>query len=308
MRTDPPHIDVRQLRYYLAVYDELHFGRAARRLQMAQPPLSQAIRRLEAELGVPLLYRTSRTVAPTEAGVVFAAEAQKVLADLDAAVAEARHAGAGDSALRIGCIPHLPLERLHQIVSAISEAVSSCPLVEHLLTSEQLPRLERGDLDLAIVDDAVDERRDLHVLPLLRGGPINAIVPASHHLAETPAVGPEDLRDEPLVMFPRHVDPSLHDRLLTIFRAGGYRFRRVNHAIGPRRRDILLAVAQGEGVALIPTSAQDLADCSAVLVPRPLTRALFMPDTVIVWRVAAPQRLADSLASIRALASTFYSA
>jgi DNA-binding transcriptional LysR family regulator len=115
------------------------------------------------------------------------------------------------------------------------------------------------------------------------------------HLAATPAIGPDDLRDEPLVMFPRHADQSLYDRLL-------------KHAIGSRRRDLLVAVAQGEGVALIPTSAEDLGDSSTVLVPRPLTRALFMPDTVVVWRVAAPERLAESLASIRVLASTLYSA
>jgi DNA-binding transcriptional LysR family regulator len=128
------------------------------------------------------------------------------------------------------------------------------------------------------------------------------------HLAATPAIGPDDLRDEPLVMFPRHADQSLYDRLLTIFKAGGYRVRRIKHAIGSRRRDLLVAVAQGEGVALIPTSAEDLVDSSTVLVPRPLTRALFMPDTVVVWRVAAPERLAESLASIRVLASTLYSA
>src|SRR5436309_15812072 len=98
-------IELRHLRYFLAVFEELHFGRAAERLHMAQPPLSQAIRRLEEELGVQLLQRTSRVVTATEAGRVFADEARKVFAALDHAVLEARRAGGLGAALRIGCIP-----------------------------------------------------------------------------------------------------------------------------------------------------------------------------------------------------------
>src|SRR5947209_20290814 len=96
----PPPVEIRHLRYFLAVSDELHFRRAAERLHIAQPPLSQAIQKLEAELGVRLLERTSRVVSVTPAGAVFADLARKVLAEFEVAVAEARRAG-GASAFRI---------------------------------------------------------------------------------------------------------------------------------------------------------------------------------------------------------------
>src|SRR5438445_13882616 len=97
-------VELRHLRYFLAVFEELHFGRAAARLYMAQPPLSKAIQQLESELGVQLLRRTSRGVVPTDAGHAFAEGALAVLAQVDAAVAEARRTGSV-STLRIGCTP-----------------------------------------------------------------------------------------------------------------------------------------------------------------------------------------------------------
>ncbi len=307
MRSNEIHIDLRHLRYFLAVYDELHFGRAARRLQMAQPPLSHAIRRLEDELGVPLLHRTSRAVTATAAGLAFAAEARKVLTTLDVAVSEARRADAKDAGLQIGCVPHVPLARLHRLVSAIHErAPLGWPRVQHLPAAEQLSRLEQGGLDLAIVDDVVEAQRNLHVLPLFRGGPIGAVVPAGHELAGAPALSPDDLASEQLVMFPRRANPALHDGMLVIFRSRGYRFRRVIHATGSSRRDMMLGVAQGDGVALLPASTQDVVDSSAVVVFRPLTEALFMPDTVLVWRAESPTRVVEALGTIHEIADTLY--
>src|ERR1700693_6400818 len=98
-----PAIELRHLRYFVAVSEDLHFRGAAERLHIAQPPLSQAIRKLEDELGVSLLRRTSRVVTLTEAGAVFAEQARSVLAGLDLAVAEARRAGGAGSTLPIGC-------------------------------------------------------------------------------------------------------------------------------------------------------------------------------------------------------------
>jgi DNA-binding transcriptional LysR family regulator len=91
-----------------------------------------------------------------------------------------------------------------------------------------------------------------------------------------------------------------------ILRSRGYRFRRVIHATGPSRRDMMLAVAQGDGVALLPASTQDVIDSSAVVVFRPLTKAVFMPDTALVWRAAPPARLVEALATIHEIAGKLY--
>src|SRR3954454_21826940 len=118
MTPPSPSIELRHLRYFLAVFEELHFGRAAERLHIAQPPLSQAIRRLETELGVRLLHRTSRIVIATEPGKVFAEEARKVLAAFDLSVSEARRAAGLPSVVRIGCSPFLPIESLQAFLAA----------------------------------------------------------------------------------------------------------------------------------------------------------------------------------------------
>src|SRR4051812_36075260 len=112
-------IELRHLRYFLAVVEELHFGRAATRLDMAQPPLSRAIRKLEESLGVQLLTRSSRAVAPTAAGLVFAEEARKVLADVEQAVSAARHAGGGPPEVRGGRGFPLSPRILHRLLQGL---------------------------------------------------------------------------------------------------------------------------------------------------------------------------------------------
>src|SRR2546423_1525620 len=149
MSSRPIQIELRHLRYFLAVVEELHFGRAAERLYIAQPPLSQAIRRLEEELGVQLLQRTSRVVTATEPGRVFAEEARKVLATFDHAVDAARRAGGTGPALRLGCTPHVPMERLRRFIRAISERDGNVlPHVTHIAAHEQVNLLHAMELDV----------------------------------------------------------------------------------------------------------------------------------------------------------------
>ncbi|MFF4619121.1 LysR family transcriptional regulator [Nonomuraea jabiensis] len=164
-------LEVRQLRYFVAVAEELHFGRAAERLGMAQPPLSRAIRALERQLGVPLLERTTRHVALTPAGETLLRDARIALDAVTAAARRARHAGRSDPGLRLALKADYDGGLLPQILAAYQREAVALP-VELVLggKGEQLTALRDGRADVALVPAPLDEPLDVHGLdvePLL---------------------------------------------------------------------------------------------------------------------------------------------
>jgi DNA-binding transcriptional LysR family regulator len=295
-------IDLRQLRYFLAVVEELHFGRAAERMHISQPPLSQAIKKLEDRLGVELFHRTSRVVVLTDAGMAFAAEARKVLASFEAAVAEARSAGGVASSLRIGCIPQLDMDRLQRFLGAVRDELPEVTLsVTHLLALDQVARLASGELDIAILCRA-QEHPDVEMVPLLDGQPLAAYLPSAHQLAGVDVIGPEQLATETLLTFRRADNPAMYDRLLETASRAGYRFAGVHEASGPDPRDLMLAVAHGAGVALQPWSFMERGHPGSFVVRRPLDPPLVMPELVVAWRANPPRHLRPTVACVRDIA------
>jgi DNA-binding transcriptional LysR family regulator len=284
-----PAIELRHLRYFLAVYEELHFGRAAARLHMAQPPLSQAIRKLEDALGIKLFDRTSRSVKPTDAGHALAEGSRKVFASFDLALASARTAGEAALTLRIGCVPELPIQRLLQFLASLQARASDATAqVTHLASTEQLLHLRAGGLDLAIFHDSEDYP-DVEKEPLFPGEPLMVLLPPEHRLVNRPVVRSDDLSDEALVTYPRVVNPSLYDRVLALFDDRGYRFNTIHETGGSTPRDLMLAVASGSGVALVPASITELSETGGIAVRRPIDPPLAMPDTVVAWPVDPPR-------------------
>jgi DNA-binding transcriptional LysR family regulator len=279
-----PGIELRHLRYFVAVSEELHFRRAAERLHIAQPPLSQAIRKLEEELGVALLQRTSRVVTLTEAGRAFAEQARKVLAGIDLAVAEARRAGGAGGTLRVGSAPLLPFHPLLRFLGALHERDPGTRTeVAHLLELEQVKRLRDGALDLGIFS-LVERHKELEYEPLSDGEPLAAFLPADHRLAGHELVGPDELEGETLITLPRAANPALHDWLLEVTERAGYRFRNVSDTGGVDARDWLWAVASGRGVAFLPTSFHEEHQAGGLVVRIPIAPPLSMPETAIAWR------------------------
>jgi DNA-binding transcriptional LysR family regulator len=297
----PPRIDLRQLRYFLAVAEELHFGHAAERLHVAQPPLSQAIRKLEDELGVELLHRTSRVVTATEAGLVFAEEARTVLAKFERAVTEARRAGGFGSALRLGCSP-LPLEIMQQFTESIHARTPAIDVdVLHLDGLTQVSRLRSGELELGIFHH-IQDHGGIETESLFAGEPLAAFVALDHPLTRKEVLGPEDLHAETLLTLKREVNPSFYAWYAAMLEESGYRFTEVRETGAANPRDLILAVVEGVGIAVAPTTYAEVVRAVDLVARRPLDPALALPELVLAWRVNPPAHIREALEAVRAAA------
>ena len=292
-------IQLRHLRYFLAVMEEQHFGRAAERLYMAQPPLSQAIAKLEEELGVDLLLRTTRGVVPTEAGEVFAERARTILAELDAAVEEVQRVAGSAGPLRIGFVPYRTVATLDRFLAALHDRHPNVTTrISHLPSYEQLARLRARELDVGILVTPGDEP-GLEREPLLEGDPVVAFVPVDDPLALKEHLTPADLCDQNLILFPRELAPALHDWLLATFKAGGYSFRAVQPSGGVEVQDMVAAVAQGLGVSLGGQAMVEASGVGTLVAARPIAPPMRLPATVVAWRSDPPRTLQRITSTLR---------
>ena len=245
------------MRYFVAVAEELHFRRAAERLHMSQPPLSNQLRRLEEELGCPLMTRSRRRVELTPAGEAFLADARRVLAGLDEAAETARRIHAGRAGrLRVSFVGSALLSLVPNVVRRYRAARPDVELqLRERSTEEQLRELRAGSIDVALVALPVDAP-DLRTEVVLRE-PAIAALPARHPLAKLRRVPLAQLAAEPLVLFPRDQAPGLHDRLLASLSGpdGGPTVAQY----APETQTIVALVAAEIGVSLVGASVQRLA-------------------------------------------------
>ncbi len=258
-------IELRHLRYFIAVAEELHFTRAARRLHVAQPPLSQVVRRLEKELDAQLLRRTSRRVELTDAGRVFLEEARRTVAAADRSVEVVQRAARGQTGwLRVGFVESAAYELLPRILPAFMSRSPGVQLELHELTTEmQLNRLASGDVDVGLVRE-VHSHDDLVVRQLLRESLVVAL-PRSHWLAGGWRIRLHQLDGEQFVLFPRSQAPRLHDLIAGLCRAAGFVPRAAQEAVN--LPTILGMVAAGIGVAVLPAAVTTIRWSGVVYVP-----------------------------------------
>ncbi len=245
-------MDLRQLRYFVVLGETLHFGRAADRLHISQPPLSRQIAALEEELGVLLLKRTSRQVELTEAGQHFHAQAQRLLESLEGAVRSTRAMASGEQgALRVGFTMSAAWSILPRLIKAYSQAY---PAVEVQL-SEVFPR----ELNDALMADKVDvgiafpwQRPPGLEYEALYTEPLCAVLPAGHPLVSKADLAVADLAEEPFITFPMTTAPALHEMVMGCCREQGFepRIRLETHL----QQTIVNLVAEGLGVSLVPQS------------------------------------------------------
>jgi DNA-binding transcriptional LysR family regulator len=243
--------DLRRLRYFIAVAEELHFGRAAHRLNLSQPPLSVQIRTLEREVGTPLLVRSQRRVSLTEPGRVLLEEARRLLSQASATIVRTRRAASGEvGQLAIGFISTVDYSFLPHLVRQFRQRFSGVALTLRELTADrQQALLLAGELDIgfSVLPSAAPE---LVLRPVFRE-PLIAAVPASHRLARgRRRVAMRALADDDFILFPRVLAQGLYDLVIDACQRAGFTPRIAQEAV--QMQTILGLVAAGLGVALVP--------------------------------------------------------
>ncbi|WP_338666095.1 LysR family transcriptional regulator [Pararoseomonas sp. SCSIO 73927] len=244
---------MRHIQAFMALAEELHFGRAARRLNMTQPPLSQIIRQLEHLVGTPLLSRTTRSVSLTPAGGAFLEKVRSVPEVVDLAAQAARRAAEeGPSRLSIGFTASTAYDFLPEMIRAFRAAHPGVELDLREMTSiPLLAGLRSGSLDVALVRPLL-EGPDISTC-VVRREELMLVLPSDHPLAARRLIGIPDLAGEPLVAFSEEASPYLSRLILSVLRSGGVQPRIVQRAVMPT---LLSFVVAGIGVALVPASAR----------------------------------------------------
>ena len=279
-------MELRHLRYFIAVAEELHFGRAALRLHMTQPPLTQAIAQLERSLGVMLFARTKRSVQLTPQGIALLPQAQALLRQAMAGVRDARALAGGESGrLRLAFVSTVGFSILPPWVMAF----------RHEFPGVQLDLVEAtGDVQLELLkSDDVDAGFILHASGFATEGlqrltvaqePLVLALPESHPLAKRKTLRLPDVWAQPLVTFPRRIVPSLYDAIFGMYQDAGKLPVVAQEAI--QMQTIVNLVSAGLGVAWVPASVQQFQRPGVVY--RQIQGAVPGCETSLVWQRSSP--------------------
>jgi DNA-binding transcriptional LysR family regulator len=247
-----------QLRYFVAVAERLHFGRAAEALHISQPPLSRAIRALEERLGVALLARSRRRVELTAEGSRFLEEARRIIGQLERAVLELRGMASGEQGrLRIGFVSLADYGVLPGLLKGFKTARPGVALsLREMLSPEQALALASGELDFGLLLPPVTGEAGLEHLVVQRERFVAAL-PSRHRLARIGRkLAVSELAGEPFVMVPRDIAPGLYDIVRGLAARAGIPLNVAQEAI--QMQTVVSLVSSGLGVAIVPASVANL--------------------------------------------------
>jgi DNA-binding transcriptional LysR family regulator len=272
--------ELRHLRYFVVVAEELNFSRAATRLHMAQPPLSVAIRQLEQELGIDLFQRTTREVRLTEPGRVLLDGARRTLAEADRAVAAAKRAGAGElGQLTLGFSWSARFETLPALGRAFSSRHPDVQLItQEMWNADMESALRSGGIDIAIslcpelVPDIAHE--------VIRTEGVVAVLAAGHPLASEEAIPLRALAGDEFLLFPRRLAPRLHDIMVGICRHAGFEPKLRSESFHAGWDMLLLADVPVVAIAPRSVAGELPEDVTAVPVSDPADAL----ETRLLWR------------------------
>ncbi|RYL95713.1 LysR family transcriptional regulator [Sporolactobacillus sp. THM7-4] len=255
-------MELRHLTYFVTVAEELHFGRAAARLQMTQPPLSKQIQQLEEEMGVKLFRRTKRHVELTTAGEFFLPEARQVLAQMQQALDTAQKAQRGEfGRLVIGFVGSATYDILPEIIREYRRQFPDVSVILHeLSTPDQVDALLDGRIDMGLLHPPISS--SLIATEPVQTGVCALSFPKNHPLAGKDKLTIEDLRDVPFIVVSREIWPGLYDEFLSLFQDAGFTPRIVQEAT--EYQMVVGLVSAGIGVGVVPATAEKLFNLEAV--------------------------------------------
>ena len=263
-------MEFRQLRYFVAVAQELHFGKAAERLEITQPALSKQIRTLETELDIELLTRTKRSVTLTKAGEVFLVQAQQLLQQAEEAIKLAKRTSLGElGRLVIGYTATATYTVLPELIRRFRVQYPQVELeMWELSTEAQVTAINQGEIDLGFLHPPIDSR-GLELHPLLAEEFV-AVLPKNHPLTAKDSISLVDLTQESFILHPRVEGPFLYDGFLKLCRQAGFEPQIIQEVNSHQSRICL--VAAGMGITFIPAGlqkaiAQDLICISVLDIP-----------------------------------------
>jgi DNA-binding transcriptional LysR family regulator len=249
-------MDRASLECFVALAEELHFGRAAERCHISQPAMSQQIRRLEQELDVRLAHRTKRVVSLTRAGSVYLAEARKILRQMDDAAAVALRTDRGEvGQLRLGVTAPALFVIYPEVAAIFRRRLPNVGLVvREMTTAEQEHALRRGDLDVGLVHPPLDDPG--LATEEIGCAPFHIALPVDHPLTRHQSVRLKDLAREQAVIFPREIAPQLYDMILLMCREAGFTLKIAMEA--HPAQSIIALVAAGVGIGFIASETQQM--------------------------------------------------
>jgi len=283
-------MELRHLKYFVAVAEELHFGRAAERVGISQPPFSQQIKSLEEEIGAPLLLRSKRHVELTAAGKVFLLEARKSLAQAEYATQTALRAARGEiGQLTVGFVSSAIYGEFTSVFHLMRARLPGVVLTLHDMTSEeQVKAIKEHKLDVGLVRPPVPGAESLSFQIVFRE-PFVVVLPQNHKLARQKLIDVKDLAQESFLMVPRALGPGFYDQIIQFCAQSGFAPRVALETSSTQT--IVSLIAGGLGISLVPHSLQSLRRTGVVY--RPLKPPVPTTELAVMWR---PE---DSSAALR---------
>lgn len=284
-------MELKQLKYFVAVAEERHFGRAALRVHISQPPLSMQIKNLENELGVRLFNRTSRRVDLTDAGVVFLEHARDVLNRIDQMTRQVCDAGKGKAGtLVVGFIGPAMDAFLPRIIRRFRESSPRIVLALHeMSTRAQMEALRSDTIHIGFIRLFNQEFDDLAAEPVF-SEPYVLALPDDHPLAGEKCISLKRLKDAPFIMYPRQTHPPLYDCMITAFQNAGFNPNIVQDAV--TKKTTVALVAAGIGLAVVPDSSKNIRQDGIVF--RPIDDPLPVVEIAVVRKKGNNSLLLES--------------